>query len=310
MSEATTINLDVLRSMPLPQYGEYSSKADYGKLLIIAGSARLPGAALLAARAALRSGCGTVRLAAPKSVALAIGIAMPELMVLPLPETETGTLALEALSFVEEQFAGCDAAVLGPGLDANDETDELIRKLIAKIPLPTVIDAQALYAIGETANFGAELAPRVWTPHEGELHPILGRPFSEIELSREEFAVSFARDRASVLALKGRETLISTPAGGLWKNTAGTRGMGTAGSGDTLSGIIGSLLAQGMEAGAAAAWGVHIHALAGEAAGEDLGDDGMLASDLVQRIPNTVRYLRKGTENGKNSVRTGLRPTR
>lgn len=308
MSEATTIDINVLRSMPLPQYAEDASKADHGKLLIIAGSARLPGAAILAARAALRSGCGTVRVAAPRSVATAIGIAMPELMVLPLPETASGTLALESLSFLEGQFTACNAAVLGPGLDENDDTNQLIRKVIKVLPLPTVIDAQAICAIGEQANFGAELAARVWTPHEGELQPVLGRPFSEIELSPEEFAACFARDRDSVLVLKGRETLISSPEGGLWKNTAGTRGMGTAGSGDTLAGIIGSLLAQGLKAGQAAVWGVHIHALAGEATGEDLGDDGMLASDLVQRVPGTMRYLRKSTVAEKGKARTGLRP--
>lgn len=307
MSEAITIDNEVLRGMPLPQYSDESSKADYGKLLVIAGSARLPGAALLAARAALRSGCGTVRVAAPKCVATAIGVAMPELMVLPLPETAEGTLSLKALPMIKEQFGPCDAVVLGPGLDDNDETNKLIRQLAASIPLPTIIDAQALLALG-SEDYTTHAAARVLTPHEGELEPILGMPFKETGVTSEEFAPTFAAKEGCTLVFKGRETLIASPGRDLWKNTAGTRGMGTAGSGDVLSGIIGAFLAQGLEPWHAATWGVHVHALAGEAAGKDLGDDGMLATDFLERIPRVLHYLRGATSAEKSAARTGLRP--
>lgn len=305
MIEPRVIDIEALRAMPLPQWNDESSKADYGKLLLIAGSRRLPGAALLCAKAALRSGCGTVRLAAPQSVATLLGIAVPELMIIPLPETEAGTIARTALPILQKQFASCDAAVLGPGIDADEETDELLRELAFEIPLPTVIDAQAIIALGDSES-RAENAARVWTPHEGELEPFLGQKFSELGVSREEFAGSFASGKNSVLVFKGRETLIASPAGELWKNTAGTRGMGTAGSGDTLSGIIGALLAQGMNAAHAATWGVHIHAVAGEAAAKELGDDGMMASDFLERIPGAVRYLRKATSPDEKP-RAGLR---
>ncbi len=114
-----TIDLELCRKRPLNDFSEQSGKATRGKLLVVGGSARLPGAILLCARTALRTGCGTVRVATPKSVALAIGVACPELMVLPLPETKSGTIARSALQVLAEQYEACDAAVIGPGLDEN-----------------------------------------------------------------------------------------------------------------------------------------------------------------------------------------------
>lgn len=298
MNEAQVINPQLLSAMPLSAWGDDASKADYGKLLLIAGSARLPGPAILAARAALRVGCGTVRVAAPKSVATLIGIAVPELMVIPLPETSSGTVAADALAVIEAQYKPCDAAIIGPGLDEHDTTNELCRQLIAEVPLPAVIDAQALLAYAEqadTADNGTSKNARVWTPHEGELKTLIGQSLEDLGVSREEFAPTFARQQNSTLVLKGRETLIATPDGALYKNTAGTRGMGTAGSGDILAGIIGGLLAQGVEAPRAAVWGVHLHALAGEAAAQKCGDDGMMASDMLEFLPLVLRDLRART---------------
>src|SRR3954454_8937524 len=116
---AKLIDRALLAEIPLPEHGREASKADRGKLLIVAGSRGLPGAAILAARAALRVGCGTVRVAAPRSVAVAVGVAVPELMVLPLPETVAGTLSEAALPFLEEQHEPCDAAAIGPGLGSH-----------------------------------------------------------------------------------------------------------------------------------------------------------------------------------------------
>ncbi|HEX8234882.1 MAG TPA: NAD(P)H-hydrate dehydratase [Abditibacteriaceae bacterium] len=312
-SKATpqTIDRDSLRTMPLPEYSDEASKADYGKLLIVAGSRRLPGPAILAARAALRCGCGTVRVAAPESIATHIGVAVPELMMIPLPETATGTASRQAYDIIEAQFRSCDAVVLGPGLDEHEETDELARLIATEAPLPLLLDAQALLAIAKNKklDFGASKAARVLTPHPGELSTLLGRKVDELQSQREKVAVSFARDYDVTLVFKGRETLISAPDGTLLKNQAGTRGMGTAGSGDVLAGAIGGLLTQGMAAPHAAAWGVHLHALAGEAAQKEMGDDGMMARDFLEMLPRVLRYLRGATENKSAKTRTGLRPT-
>lgn len=303
------ITPELLKALPLRDFSDDADKADYGKLIIVAGSARLPGAAILAARAALRSGCGTVRVAAPQSVATAIGIHVPELMVIPLPETSDGTLAAGAWPILEKQFEPCDAAVIGPGLDSNEETDELCRKFLAACPLPTLVDATALlaYASGSTLS-GADKAPRVWTPHLAEMQSLLGSKKKIDESQRESIAREWAASQQSTLVFKGRETLIAAADGALYKNTAGTRGLGTAGSGDVLAGLIGGFLAQGMDATRAAIYGVHVHALAGEAAAKDMGDDGMMARDFLESVPSVLRYLRRQVMPRKEESRGGLRP--
>lgn len=307
--EAKEISLEKLKSLPLPEYSDDANKADYGKLLLIAGSRRLPGAAILAARAALRVGVGTVRLAAPESIATAIGIAVPELMVIPLPETSSGTLALGASTLLLAQYEACDAAIIGPGLDEHDETRELCKTLAHEIPLPCVLDASAILAMaGERPKFAA---PRIFTPHLQELSVLIGQEIKVIAAAREKTVSEFVHDWKSVLVFKGRDTLIAEPKTELYKNTSGTRGLGTAGSGDVLAGIIGGLLAQTTmqkwEASRAAIWGVHLHALAGEACEKDFGDDGMTASDLLSRLPGVLRYARKQTEGRKEGDRTGFR---
>jgi NAD(P)H-hydrate epimerase len=310
-NEPITIDIDFLKTIPLPDYEEDADKADYGKLLLIAGSRRLPGAAILAARAALRTGCGSVRVAAPLGIATQIAIAVPELMVIPLPETANGTIARAALDQVREQYRPCDAAVIGPGLDNDPETDDFARRLSAECPLPSLIDAQGLTALAGTPlklGSGNNTAARILTPHVAEMSALLQRDEAEIEKAREAVATAFAREHHITLVLKGRETLVAAPGGEFHKNTSGTRGLGTAGSGDVLAGIIGSFLTQGLDATRAACWGVHLHALAGEALEKELGDDGITASDIVRALPNAQRFLRRSTSRAATSgPRPGLR---
>lgn len=297
------ITIEVLKTFPLPDYGAEADKSTRGKLLLVAGSRRIPGAAILAARAALRSGCGTVRVAAPESIALHIGIAMPELMILPLPET-FGNISPDALTLLEAQFDTCDAAVIGPGFDENEQSDEFARQFIARCPLPLLVDAQALCALGKKKDKAS--TPRIFTPHDGEIAALNGAAPGD---DRAAVARDLAKARHAVVAFKGRETHIAAPDGTVYRNTAGSRALGTAGSGDALSGIIGSLLAQGIDAFAATIWGVHLHALAGEALAEDLGSDGVLARDFIDRLPQVIRYLRKQTGGSSSTRRVGLRPT-
>lgn len=137
------VNIDLLKTMPLPNWNDDTSKAHRGKLLIIGGSRRLPGAIILAAKAALRIGCGTVRVAVPESIAVPMGVAVPELMVLPLPETSQGTISASAASILlKEQMKSCSAIVLGPGIDEDKDTEKAVQELVAKAPLPMVVDTQ------------------------------------------------------------------------------------------------------------------------------------------------------------------------
>ena len=172
------------------------------------------------------------------------------------------------------------------------------------------MDAQALYLWNEGWNDVQEenqpgwvdrdngVGERVFTPHPGELSALIGAKVAAIESDRAGIALDFAREPRGTLVLKGAETLIASPEGALYVNTAGTRGLGTAGSGDVLAGVIGGLLAQNMDAIGAAVWGVHLHALAGEAAAQDLGEDGLLASDFVERLPVVLRSLRRRALEG------------
>ena len=297
------LDIEFLKTMPLPDWGDDANKGTRGKLLIVGGSQRIAGAAILASRAALRTGCGTVRLAAPQSVALQIGIAVPELMVIPLPETSSGTIARAGLELIAAQFESCQALVLGPGLDENDETDALSREIVAQSPLPTLVDAQALTALGKSAKMNAKMgeSPRVLTPHVVEFEALSGQKVVEDE--RVSTAHDFAEKSGATLVLKGRETVIASPNQTPVQNEAGSRALGTAGSGDVLAGIIGSLLAQGMGAHQAAIWGVHFHALAGEAVAkdgeEDGEEDGVLARDFIERLPGIQKYLRRLTHADK-----------
>ena len=301
------IDTELLKTLPLPVWDEDTDKSTRGKLLLVGGSKRIPGAAILAARAALRSGCGSVRVAAPARSALAIGIAVPELMVLPLDETHDGTAAQASIEVVAAQCKLCQALVIGPGLDENGETDETAREIVQSAPLPLVVDAQALAALGPQFDFQGTRAPRILTPHAVEFESLSGQKVpSELE-KRAEIAKEFAVKNGVVLVLKGSQTLIASPEGELWHNESGSRALGTAGSGDVLAGVIGGLLAQGLSAANAAIWGVFLHARAGEEVAQDVGEDGALASDFVARLPGIQKHLRAQTQS-KTRQSFGLRP--
>ena len=295
--EIQKIDIELLKTLPLPDWADDANKGTKGKLLIIGGSRRIPGAAILAARAALRAGCGSVRVAAPESIALHIGLSVPELMVIPLPETAAGTIAFSALDLIAEQCKVCDAVVLGPGLDADDETDKFAREVVQMAPLPLVVDASAISALD--ASFEAKESARVFTPHEKEFEALSGKTIVDEE--RGQIALEWAMRAGATLALKGRETFIASPQGMVFCNEAGSRALGTAGSGDVLAGVIGSLLAQGLEPAHAAVWGVHLHALAGEAVAKDMGEDGVMARDFLERLPAVQKYLRRFTSEKKTS---------
>lgn len=293
------IDLELLKTLPLPNWDDEASKADRGKLLVVSGSKRLPGSAILVARAALRTGCGTVRVATPESVALAIGIAVPELLVVALPETKSGTLAQSAVENVAGECRACQALVVGPGVGASSETEAALREIVEAAPLPTVVDAEALNALGEGFSFTGIKAPRVLTPHAKEFESLANLSLEGADdEKRAKIAADYARAQKVTLVLKGRVTFVATADGEVYRNEAGSRVLGTAGSGDVLAGAIGALLAQGLDPTRAAIWGVHLHALAGEGVAKDLGDDGVLASDFIGQLPFVQRFLRRSTESG------------
>jgi len=248
------------------------------ELLVVAGSAEYLGAGILCARAAYRAGAGLVRLALPEPLAPFAQSAMPEAVVAGLPASGAlGEMHLEALLALAAQ---ADAAVVGPGLGRRDETLALVRELWARLPMPALFDADALGALRPGAAPGGE---RVLTPHEGEIRRMLGP--QALDRGRAAAARTLAASFSAVALLKGPSTLVATPGGALSVDNEGTPVLATAGTGDVLSGAIGALLAQGLDAWDAARLGAWAHGRSAAAWSRRNGDRGLLATDLAEGLP-------------------------
>lgn len=266
-------------------------KGDYGHILILAGSARFSGAALLCAQAALRSGAGLVTLGIPKSINLALIKVKPrEVMTLALAETKDGTLSRLAFTKISLMLKQIDVLIIGPGLGNSKSTYALIRKVINKCDHPMVIDADALNALSKNLkvlrNHKSEI---VLTPHEKEFSRLFGLNISKVRKNRKLIAQNYAKYYNTVIILKGHNSVVAGGRGKLYINKTGNPGMATAGSGDVLSGIVGAFLAQGLDAFSAAKYAAYIHGLAGDIAAKDKTQMGLIASDIINRIPDALK---------------------
>jgi NAD(P)H-hydrate epimerase len=248
MSEHVLTIRDVYAISP-PRSAD-SHKGDFGHVLVIGGSVGKSGAAAMAGLAALRAGAGLVTVASPKSVQPLIAAYAPELMTVPLPETEEGTISLLALAEREKLLHGKSVVVIGPGISRNEETAEFVRDLVSVCSASMVIDADGLNAFEGVSQ---ELLPdsevgrfsvRVLTPHPGEMSTLTGVPTGQVQTNRIGLARKTAAETQTWLVLKGHRTVIADPYGHTWINTTGNPGMAKGGSGDVLSGITAGILAQ------------------------------------------------------------------
>jgi hydroxyethylthiazole kinase-like uncharacterized protein yjeF len=266
-------------------------KGTYGHLLIIAGSLGRSGAAILAARGALRTGVGLVTVATPSLALPLVASGAPELMTEPLPTQDGGSLHPEALDRALALARERDAVVLGPGLPPDSATRDFVRAFLPQCPVPLLVDAEGLNSLapshkvpGATALLRREIGTVV-TPHPGEMARLLGIEAREIQRRRLESAASFARGTGAIVVLKGQRTVVSQPGGRAALNPTGNPGMASGGMGDVLSGIVGALLARGKDPWTAATAGVYLHGLAGDRAAHQKGMDGLLAGDLIEALP-------------------------
>jgi NAD(P)H-hydrate epimerase len=275
----------------LPPRPRDSHKGDYGTVLVVAGSRRYPGAAILAALGAGRAGAGLVQLAVPASLVPVVVSAVPFATVLPCAETAAGGFALAAADELRAAASHASAVVLGPGLGAETETGRLLVRLLRDVPRPLVLDADALNllaALGDepfAARRAATDAPTVLTPHPGEFARLTGlaKPKGDERLPQ---AARYAAQHGVILVLKGAGTVV-TDGRRAWVEPAGNPGMATGGMGDVLAGALGALLATPQrlpDPAAAAALAVHAHALAGDAAAQALGETGVLPEDVARRL--------------------------
>ena len=282
----------------MPQRPAASHKGTYGRVLVIAGATGMTGAAALASKAALRAGAGLVTLATPKHLNPILEGLLPEVMTLPLPETEAGSLAVSATSTILE-FAEKTESVLaiGPGLSQNPETVALVHQLVREnqaqgLGLRMVIDADGLNALAQATELIPLLGKdAVLTPHPGEMARLTNTTVLTLELDRISTAQQFAYEQGVTLVFKGAPTVTGTPDGNVWINSTGNPGMATGGMGDVLTGVITGLIAQGVSSEKAGALGVYVHGLAGDIVSERLGTHGLIASDVLEAVPEAIASL-------------------
>ncbi len=282
---------DVVRTddlPPLPARPCDGHKGTFGHVLVLAGSALYPGAAILATHAAARGGAGLVTLAYPRAMAPHVAAHLVCELARPLDDHDgaLGTAAVEpALALAAER----SAVALGPGLTRGVQAEAFARELALRVTAPSVIDADALNAFeGRAADLAGAAGPRVLTPHPGEAARLVGAAGSVAAEGRVHAALALAAATGAVVALKGHGTVV-TDGRRVRVNTTGNPGMATGGTGDVLTGLVAALLAQGMEPFDAAVLGVHLHGLAGDLAAQRLGRHALVATDLLDALPEAFR---------------------
>ena len=277
----------------LPLRDPNAHKGTYGHVLVLAGSPGKTGAAAMCALSALRIGAGLVTLALPESLNDAMEAKLTEVMTEPLPETRERTVAHAALERVLDLMQGKRVIAIGPGLSIHPETAELIRAVVKTAKAQIVVDADGINALGSNLDMLRDVAfPPILTPHPGELARLLGIDRDEVVRHRIPIAQKVATSFGVHLVLKGARTLIANPEGQVAINMTGNPGMATGGTGDVLTGLISGLLAQGVSAGLAVKAAVYLHGLAGDLAAEAVGQEAMVASDLMTQIPEAIRQLK------------------
>ncbi len=279
---AQTVEADFLREA-LPARKSGGHKGDFGKLLVVGGAVGYTGAPWLAAAGAVRSGCGLVYLGVPESIWQVEAVKCVSAMPFPLADKH-GALSKKALQTIEKKLSTCDVLALGPGLGRGEQTAALVRELLVKTEKPVVLDADGINALEGHIDVLDARRGRVTilTPHDGEFARIGGDLTEE---DRVGAARDFAVGHGCVLVLKGHRTVTAGPAGNALVNTTGNSGLAKGGSGDVLTGVIASLLAQGAAPVLAAACGVWLHGRAGDLAAEDLTAYGMTPEDVVRYLP-------------------------
>ncbi len=265
-----------------------------GQVVIVAGSVGKTGAAALSSEAVLRSGAGMAILAVPASLNPILEQMLVEVMTLPVAETPEQCFSSKAGAALEEYFDWADVMAIGPGLTTHPEVQKLVAWILQNYPKPLVIDADAINCLALQPDLLKRSSQEiVITPHPGELSRLIGARTSEIVAEPIETARKTAADFGVVVVLKGAPTVVATPEGDVYINASGNPGMATAGMGDVLTGVIAGLMAQGLDAAAAAVLGVCVHGLAGDRAASTLGVYGMMAKDVLHELPNALDQLSK-----------------
>lgn len=276
----------------LPKREEDSHKGTFGRIGIIAGSKGMTGAAYMSSMAALRSGSGLVYTIVPRSLGEILSIKLTEAIIKPIEDQDTGYFTMDSVQDIMDIIKDMDAIAIGPGIGVDEERAELLRSILLEYENPIVVDADGinLISLDPTVLFDRQ-GHTIITPHPGELSRLLEVSIGDIQKNRLEYSKLTSNKYNVITVLKGANTLVASTRGDIYTNPTGNPGMATAGSGDILTGMIASFIGQGINPYDAAILGVYCHGLAGDLASRDKGEYGMIAMDILDSIPYSIKKL-------------------
>lgn len=274
----------------LPCRAADAHKGTFGHVFVIAGSPGKTGAPAMAAQAAMRTGAGLVTVGVPRTLNPILEIKVTEAMTEPLPDFGEGFLGITAWPRVKDVLKGKSVIALGPGLSDRDETAQFVYRVLEEALIPLVIDADGLNAVAKKKAVLKNIKqPAILTPHPGEMARLTGRSTQDIQQDRMESARAFSMQYGVIVVLKGARTVIAEPGGAVYINPTGNAGMASGGMGDVLTGMIAGLVAQGVAPLQASQLAVFTHGAIGDALAAERSPVGILATDLIDRIPGALK---------------------
>lgn len=285
------IDLDLIKDN-LPSRKKDTHKGSYGRANVIAGSAGMTGAAILTCKSALRTGLGLLRLYIGESLNHIVKAGAPEAITVPLQEMRKGVIGINHIERIIENTKETDVLAIGPGCGNTAELSEITKHVLADVEVPIVLDADGLNVLSKNIEWLRDKKSKiVITPHLGEMSRLTGIPIEEIKNNLIRVTKEFSEKWEVIVVLKGASTIVSSPEGETFINTNGNPGMATAGSGDVLTGIITGLIGLGLNPLNAAVTAVFLHGLTGDKVAFEKGEYGLLAGDLVETLPYTIKDI-------------------
>lgn len=307
LTQADELAMEINLPDPLPPRPREAHKGSVGDVLFVAGAYGYMGAPYFSAISFLKSGGGYARLAAPRGITPFVAVKGSEIVFLPQEESPSGGLALGNLERLFSAAEKVDMVVVGPGLSLDPETQELVRRLAARVSKPLLLDGDGITAVCEELELiKARTSPTILTPHPGEMSRITKRPVPAIDADKVGVVRETAARLKAIVVLKGAHSLIGYPDGRLFINMTGNPGMATAGSGDVLTGTVAAMFGMGMDLESAVRKGVLLHGLAGDLAAEALGEDGITAQDILEHLPLALKEDRGAPRHGLHARYLGL----
>lgn len=275
----------------IPPKKSDSHKGNYGRLLIVCGSEKMPGACIMAAEAAARSGVGLLQIATVKAITPVIASCLPEAMLEPLESDENGFISVNNYDKIINAAEKATAVLIGCGLGVADGTRELVKKLLKNLNCPIILDADGINCISDSIDIIRQVKSSIiLTPHPAEMGRICGKSAAEVQSDRLNTALNFSNEYNAIVVLKGAGTVIAEK-NNVYVNQTGNPGMGKGGSGDVLSGITASLAAQGISAVNSCVLGTFIHGMAGDMAAENKSMQSMTAIDIISELPEAFKNI-------------------